>query len=293
MRRRVTRTVLVNRRATNRQITEQNGISERTTHGSLSLIGYCSRRPHRVPLLSAKTKKKRLQWETPSPTLDERSGKASPGTASSVYFSGLSVMSVFPVSDAPGLLCVTLGQLEIREARVLCCSSLSQAVLCEGEIHMVVGMSNRRLVSSSYSVATTPLQVYTLTQDGRLQACLSLVCPSERVQTVAAVEGQTDALIGSTHGGHVVLWNVATGQLLRSIDLGDGFTDTTCLRGYSLCVSVWGAVCPVATPVPVCCGGGRGRGSVLAGRHQPSDWHRRPGNQTRPPQSLHREAGGG
>uniref|UniRef100_A0A8K9XB14 Partner and localiser of BRCA2 WD40 domain-containing protein n=1 Tax=Oncorhynchus mykiss TaxID=8022 RepID=A0A8K9XB14_ONCMY len=146
-----------------------------------------------------------------------------------------SVMSVFPVSDAPGLLCVTLGQLEIREARVLCCSSLSQAVLCEGEIHMVVGMSNRRLVSSSYSVATTPLQVYTLTQDGRLQACLSLVCPTERVQTVAAVEGQTDALIGSTHGGHVVLWNVTTGQLLRSINLGDGFTDTTCLRGYSLC----------------------------------------------------------
>ncbi|XP_055762286.1 uncharacterized protein LOC129839047 isoform X1 [Salvelinus fontinalis] len=146
-----------------------------------------------------------------------------------------SVMSVFPVPDAPGLLCVTLGHLEIREARVLCCSSLSQAVLCEGEVQMVLGMSNRRLVSSSYSVATTPLQVYTLTQDGRLQACLSLVCPTERVRTVAAVEGQTDALIGSTHGGHVVLWNVATGQLLRSITLGDGFTDTTCLRGYSLC----------------------------------------------------------
>ncbi|XP_071246193.1 uncharacterized protein [Salvelinus alpinus] len=146
-----------------------------------------------------------------------------------------SVMSVFPVPDAPGLLCVTLGQLEIREARVLCCSSLSQAVLCEGEVQMVLGMSNRRLVSSSYSVATTPLQVYTLTQDGRLQACLSLVCPTERVRTVAAVEGQTDALIGSTHGGHVVLWNVTTGQLLRSITLGDGFTDTTCLRGYSLC----------------------------------------------------------
>ncbi|KAM9492111.1 uncharacterized protein palb2 [Salvelinus alpinus] len=146
-----------------------------------------------------------------------------------------SVMSVFPVPDAPGLLCVTLGQLEIREARVLCCSSLSQAVLCEGEVQMLLGMSNRRLVSSSYSVATTPLQVYTLTQDGRLQACLSLVCPTERVRTVAAVEGQTDALIGSTHGGHVVLWNVTTGQLLRSITLGDGFTDTTCLRGYSLC----------------------------------------------------------
>jgi ribosomal protein L44E len=35
---------------------------ERTTRWSLSQMGYCSRRPHRVPLLSAKNKKKWLQW---------------------------------------------------------------------------------------------------------------------------------------------------------------------------------------------------------------------------------------
>uniref|UniRef100_A0A673Y5J2 Transposase Tc1-like domain-containing protein n=1 Tax=Salmo trutta TaxID=8032 RepID=A0A673Y5J2_SALTR len=57
-RRRKTRIVQANRRATNRKITAlyngsvQNSISERTTH----------RRPHRVPLLSVKNKKKRLQW---------------------------------------------------------------------------------------------------------------------------------------------------------------------------------------------------------------------------------------
>lgn len=63
-------------------------------------------------------------------------------------------------------VCVSV-HMYLCVCRVLCCSSLSQAVLCEGEVQMVVGMSNRRLVSSSYSVATTPLQVYTLTQDGR------------------------------------------------------------------------------------------------------------------------------
>jgi hypothetical protein len=53
---------------TNRQITVQynsgvqNGISERTTRWCLPWMGYCSRRPHRVPLPSAKNKKKRLQW---------------------------------------------------------------------------------------------------------------------------------------------------------------------------------------------------------------------------------------
>ena len=36
----------------------QNGISERTTRRSLSRMGYCSRRPQ----LSAKIKKKQLQW---------------------------------------------------------------------------------------------------------------------------------------------------------------------------------------------------------------------------------------
>ncbi|KAJ8001437.1 hypothetical protein DPEC_G00169490 [Dallia pectoralis] len=145
------------------------------------------------------------------------------------------VISVFPVPDAPGLLCVTLGQLEIREARVLCCSSLSQTALCEGEVQTVMGVPNARLVSSSHSESTPSLQVYTLSTDGSLQTTWFLVSPTERVQNLAAVEGQADALIGSTHGGHLVLWNVTTGHLLRSLILGDCFMDTVCLHGYSLC----------------------------------------------------------
>ena len=52
-------------RATVTQITtlyncvERKSISERTT---LRLMGYNSRRPHRVPLLSARNRKLRLQW---------------------------------------------------------------------------------------------------------------------------------------------------------------------------------------------------------------------------------------
>ncbi len=40
----------------------QNTISERTTHRTLNQMGYSSRRPHRVPLLSAKNRKRRLQF---------------------------------------------------------------------------------------------------------------------------------------------------------------------------------------------------------------------------------------
>ncbi len=40
----------------------QNTISERTTRQTLKQMGYSSRRPHRVPLLSAKNRKRSLQF---------------------------------------------------------------------------------------------------------------------------------------------------------------------------------------------------------------------------------------
>ncbi len=40
----------------------QNTISEHTTRRTLKQMGYSSRRPHRVPLMSAKNRKRRLQF---------------------------------------------------------------------------------------------------------------------------------------------------------------------------------------------------------------------------------------
>ncbi len=56
------------RKATLTQITTrynqgiQNIISEHTTRRTLKQMGYSSRRPHRVPLLSAKNRKRRIQF---------------------------------------------------------------------------------------------------------------------------------------------------------------------------------------------------------------------------------------
>ncbi len=64
----MSRLVRHDRKATVTQITTrynqglQNTISERTTRQTLKQIGYSSRRPHRVPLLSVKNKKRRLQF---------------------------------------------------------------------------------------------------------------------------------------------------------------------------------------------------------------------------------------
>ncbi len=66
--RRMGRLVRNDRKETETQITTrynqrmQNTISERTTRRTLKQMGYSSRRPHRVPLLSAKNRKARQQF---------------------------------------------------------------------------------------------------------------------------------------------------------------------------------------------------------------------------------------
>ncbi len=66
--RRMGRLVRDDRKVTVTQITtrykqgKQNTISEHTTHRTLKQMGYSSRRPHRVPLLSAKNRKRRIQF---------------------------------------------------------------------------------------------------------------------------------------------------------------------------------------------------------------------------------------
>ncbi len=67
-RRRMGRLVRDDRKATVTQITTrynqdmQNTISEHTTRRTLKQMSYSSRRPHRVPLLSDKNRKQRLQF---------------------------------------------------------------------------------------------------------------------------------------------------------------------------------------------------------------------------------------
>ncbi len=76
--RRMGRLVRDDRKATVTQITTrynqcvQNTISEHTTRRTLKQMGYSSRRPHRVPLLSSKNRKLRLQFAHAHQKLDNR-----------------------------------------------------------------------------------------------------------------------------------------------------------------------------------------------------------------------------
>ncbi|XP_068444643.1 partner and localizer of BRCA2 [Clinocottus analis] len=145
------------------------------------------------------------------------------------------VINVFPVPNAAGLMCVTLGQLEIREVRMLSCSSLSQALLCEGVVQAVVGVSRSRVVTSSHSASGSTLRVFTPSDSGRTSSSQPLVSPGVCVGALAPVDALLDALIGSSECGHLFVWNLKTGQLLRRIILRDGLSHTACLRGFSSC----------------------------------------------------------
>ncbi|KAM3864628.1 uncharacterized protein palb2 [Diretmus argenteus] len=148
------------------------------------------------------------------------------------------VISVFPVLDAVGLMCVTLGQLEIREVWMLSCSSLSQVLLCGGVLQVVEGVAKSRVVSSSHSATHSlgsALQMFTLSQDGSAPTSQPLASPGVCVGALAAVDGLSDALIGSAEDGSLFIWNLGTGQLLRRLALGEGLAHTACLRGYSSC----------------------------------------------------------
>ncbi|XP_017280375.1 partner and localizer of BRCA2 [Kryptolebias marmoratus] len=143
------------------------------------------------------------------------------------------VINVFPVPDAAGLICVTLGQLEIREVRTLSCRSLAETLICEGVMQVVVGLYESRVVTSSHSATGSTLQAFTLSDSSGSWSCQPLVSPGVCVGALAPVDELSDALIGTSEDGHLFIWNSKTGQLLCSVLLGHGLSHTACLRGYS------------------------------------------------------------
>ncbi|XP_016105077.1 partner and localizer of BRCA2 isoform X2 [Sinocyclocheilus grahami] len=147
-----------------------------------------------------------------------------------------SVMSLQGIPDSSGLLCVSLGHLEITEARMLCCPSMdgpfSQNAVCKDTLQAVLGVSNFRLVCCSTPGDQQRVSVLTVTQDGRLKNTLPLASAKQNIRTLAAVEGEKDALIGWTECKTLLIWNMKTGQLLQTIYLEKTLTMTNCMKGY-------------------------------------------------------------
>lgn len=153
------------------------------------------------------------------------------------HFTEVPVLQIVPVPDVCNLVCVALGNLEIREIRSLLCSSdgkrEKQVLLSSGNIKAVLGLTGRRLVSSSGTLCDQQVEIMTFAEDGRSKEKQFLMPPEETVLTFAEVQGMQEALLGTTIMNNIVIWNLKTGQLLKKMHIGDRYQASVCRKAYS------------------------------------------------------------
>ncbi|KAL9835766.1 partner and localizer of BRCA2 isoform 2-T2 [Geothlypis trichas] len=147
------------------------------------------------------------------------------------------VIQIVPLPDTCNLVCVALGELEIGEIRLLLYSSetdsFKHSVVKTGNIKAVAGLKDWRLVSSSRTMQEQQVEMVFLSETGGSKDRQSLMPPEETVTAFAEVEGMQEALLGTTAGNSVVVWNLRTGQLLRKMHVGYSYPASICHRAYS------------------------------------------------------------
>ncbi|KFV45863.1 Partner and localizer of BRCA2, partial [Gavia stellata] len=147
------------------------------------------------------------------------------------------VIQIVPLLDTCNLVCVALGDLEIGEIRLLLYSSetgsLKQSLVKTGNIKAVLGLKDRRLVSSSRTMQEQQVEIVSLSETGRSKDGQTLMPPEETVLAFAEVEGMRDALVGTTAVNSIVVWNLKTGQLLKKMHVGYSYPASICHRAYS------------------------------------------------------------
>uniref|UniRef100_A0A8V5FLT0 Uncharacterized protein n=1 Tax=Melopsittacus undulatus TaxID=13146 RepID=A0A8V5FLT0_MELUD len=145
------------------------------------------------------------------------------------------VIQIVPLPDSCNLVCVALGDLEIGEIRLLLYSSetdsFKQSLVRTGTIKAVLGLKDRRLVSSSRAVQEQHVEIVSFSETGRDGQ--TLMPPEETVSAFAEVEGMRDALVGTTAVNSIVIWNLKTGQLLKKMHIGYSYPASICHRAYS------------------------------------------------------------
>ncbi|XP_049647857.1 partner and localizer of BRCA2 isoform X5 [Accipiter gentilis] len=147
------------------------------------------------------------------------------------------VIQIVPLPDTCNLVCIALGDLEIGEIRLLLYSSendsFKQSLVKTGNIKAVLGLKDRRLVSSSRTVQEQQVEIVSFSETRRSKDGQTLMPPEETVLAFAEVEGMRDALLGTTAVNSIVVWNLKTGQLLKKMHVGYSYPASICHRAYS------------------------------------------------------------
>ncbi|XP_044308482.1 partner and localizer of BRCA2 isoform X3 [Varanus komodoensis] len=153
------------------------------------------------------------------------------------HFAQVPVTQIVPLPDVHNRVCVALGGLEVAEIRFLFHfaqdDSVGQWLVQAGNIKAVLGLKNRRLVSSCGWLQDQTVAVMSFSETGRSNERWALMSPEETILSFAEVEGMEEALVGMTTLNHVVIWNLRTGQLLRKMSIGYSGPACVCHKAYS------------------------------------------------------------
>ncbi|OCT64317.1 partner and localizer of BRCA2 [Xenopus laevis] len=157
--------------------------------------------------------------------------------AHSWTFTEMPVIQLLPLPGEKNIMCVALGNLEILEiwALFFCPRGLNweQQVVKLRHTETAQGLSRLRLVCSSGLGPDQEVEILQLSEKGRVIRSHTLQSPEASILSFSEVNGQADAIVGSTVDNKVVIWNGATGQLLSTINVGELCGDSACLSAYS------------------------------------------------------------
>lgn len=147
------------------------------------------------------------------------------------------VIQILPLFQEKNMVCVALGNLEIMEIWLLSSypemNTWEKQLVKRGHTKTAQGLSRHRVVSSSGGGDSQVVELWQLSDYGSVAGSHTLVAPKDSVVAFSEVDGERDALVGSTVDNNLVLWNSVTGHLLRTFHIGNLCSDLACISATS------------------------------------------------------------
>ncbi|XP_056392948.1 partner and localizer of BRCA2 isoform X2 [Hyla sarda] len=152
-------------------------------------------------------------------------------------FTEMPVIQILPLSQEKNVVCITLGNLDIMEIWALSShpglNTWEKQLVKRGHTKTAQGLSRRRVVSSSGGGDSQVVELWQLSENGCVTGSHTLAAPKDSIVAFSEVDGERDALVGSTVDNNLVLWNSVTGHLLKTFHIGNLCSDLTCISATS------------------------------------------------------------
>ncbi|XP_053550680.1 partner and localizer of BRCA2 isoform X2 [Bombina bombina] len=152
-------------------------------------------------------------------------------------FMEMPIIQILPLPEEANIVCVALGNLEIKEIWALYpgagSMSYEQRAVKRGHTKTALGLSRARIVSGSGVRCDQVVEITHLSKNGRIVESRTLMSPGDSILSFSELEGEKDALVGCTVSNSIVIWNSVTGQLLSTFHVGDLCHSFSCLSASS------------------------------------------------------------